>query len=54
MKTAYVITVTKERTLLGEENPIVRIVRPEDVEEFLDLHVDDNDSAKVKVVKVYE
>lgn len=54
MKTAYVVTVTRKQTTLGQENPMVRIVKPEDIEEFLDLCVGDNDSAKLKVVKVYE
>lgn len=53
-KTAYVVTITKETTILGQENPITRIVSPKDIEYFLQEFANDDDKVKLKTVKVYE
>ncbi len=49
----YVVKIKKKVHRLGEENPMVRIVKPDDLESFLDAFAGESDKVKVKQVRVY-
>ncbi len=54
MAIAYLVEVERERKMLGQENPLIRIVQANDLDDFFYEHVGKTDSVTVRQVEMYK